>query len=210
MNIKVYDINGQESGSIELNDKVFNTDPNKSVIYYALNAENANKRQGTACTKGRSEKRGGGAKPWRQKGTGRARAGTRRSPIWVGGGITFGPKPRSYTINLPKKVKRLSIRSILSLKQKDNQLKVMEDFTVESVKTKDFYKIAKNLVDDKKRKRVLIIDKNNNKLNRRACRNIPWVNYFNSDLLSTSDLFYATQLILTKSAVESLNEKYSQ
>ena len=105
MNIKVYTVEGKEKGTIELDDRVFKIKPNKSVIYYALKAELGNGRQGNASTKGRSEVRGGGAKPWRQKGTGRARVGTRRSPIRVGGGIVFGPKPRSYRVDIPKKMK---------------------------------------------------------------------------------------------------------
>ena len=209
MNIKVYTVEGKEKGTIELDDKVFNIKPNKSVIYYALRAELANERQGNASTKGRSEVRGGGAKPWRQKGTGRARVGTRNSPVRVGGGITFGPKPRSYRVNLPKKMKRLSVRSILSLKRSDELLKVVEDFYIKSGKTKDFNKIAVNITDDEKRKRVLIIDQEPKTENKQAGRNIPWLKYFDAELLNTRELYYATQVVLTESAVKMLNEKYS-
>ena len=205
----VYGIDGQEKGTIELNDEVFGIKPNKSVIYYALKADLANRRQGTASTKGRSEVSGSGAKPWRQKGTGRARAGSRRSPIWVGGGTVFGPKPRDYRIKLPKKMKRLSIRSVLSLKLSNNQLKVVENFKVESGKTRDFFNIAKNLSDEDKRKRVLFIDKNPDELNKRASRNIPWIMYYDADLLNTKDLYYSTQLVITEDAVKHLNQKYS-
>ncbi len=209
MNAILYGIDGQEKGTIELSEEVFGIKPNKSVIYYALKADLANKRQGTASTKGRSEVSGSGAKPWRQKGTGRARAGSRRSPIWVGGGIVFGPKPRDYSIKLPKKMKRLSIKSILSLKYSNNQIKVVENFKVESGKTRDFYKIAESLTDKDKRKRVLFIDRKPEEINKRASRNIPWVMYFDSDLLNTKDLYYSTQLIITENAVKHLNEKYS-
>ncbi len=209
MNVTVYGIDGQEKGTIELNDEVFGIKPNKSVIYYALKADLANRRQGTASTKGRSEVSGSGAKPWRQKGTGRARAGSRRSPIWVGGGTVFGPKPRDYRIKLPKKMKRLSIRSVLSLKLSNNQLKVVENFKVESGKTRDFFNIAKNLSDEDKRKRVLFIDKNPDELNKRASRNIPWIMYYDADLLNTKDLYYSTQLVITEDAVKHLNQKYS-
>ena len=205
----VYGIDGQEKGTIELNDEVFGIKPNKSVIYYALKADLANRRQGTASTKGRSEVSGSGAKPWRQKGTGRARAGSRRSPIWVGGGTVFGPKPRDYRIKLPKKMKRLSIKSVLSLKLSNNQLKVVENFKVESGKTRDFFNIAKNLSDEDKRKRVLFIDKNPDELNKRASRNIPWIMYYDADLLNTKDLYYSTQLVITEDAVKHLNQKYS-
>jgi large subunit ribosomal protein L4 len=209
MDAKLYDVEGQEKGTAHLSDEVFNIKPNKNAIYYSLKAELANERQGTASTKGRAEVRGSGSKPWRQKGTGRARAGTKQSPIWVGGGITFGPKPRDYSVRLPKKVKRLSVRSLLSLKMSEDALKIVEDFTVESGKTKDFSSIAAKLVDGDKRQRVLIIDRDPKELNRRAGQNIPWIRYFNADLLSTRELFYATQLILTESAVKLLNDKYS-
>ena len=209
MKAQIYDVQGNEKGSIELSDSVFNIKPNRSVIYYALKAELANARQGTSSTKLRSEVKGSGAKPWRQKGTGRARAGSKRSPLWKGGGIVFGPKPRDFGIRLMRKVKRLSIKSVLSMKAKDNALKVMEDFAVESGKTKDFGAMAEKLVDGDRRKRVLIVDKELKPLNRRAGRNIPWVKYYGADLLNTRDLFYATQLILTESAVHALNEKYS-
>jgi large subunit ribosomal protein L4 len=209
MKAQVYDVQGKEKGSIELSDSVFNIKPNKSVVYYALNAELANARQGTSSTKTRGEVNGSGAKPWRQKGTGRARAGRKRSPIWSGGGIVFGPKPRDYGVRLMRKVRRLSIKSVLSMKAKDNALKVMEDFSVESGKTRDFGALAERLVDGDRRRRVLIVDKELKPLNRRAGRNISWVKYYAADLLNTRDLFYATQLILTESAVRALNEKYS-
>jgi large subunit ribosomal protein L4 len=210
MNAKVYDIKGKEKGTVKLNDSVFNMKPNKSIVYYALRAELANERQGTASTKGRSEVRGSGAKPYRQKGTGRARAGTRKSPIWTGGGVTFGPKPRSYRVRLPRKVKRLSIRSLLSMKNVGASLKIVEDFAVDSGKTKDFFSIASNLVDEDKRRRVLFIDVDRNEMTRRAGRNIPWLDYFDAGLLNTRALFYATQLVLTERAVKFLNEKYAE
>jgi len=209
MDVKVYNVEGKEKGTAHLSDGVFNIKPNNNAIYYSLKTELANERHGTASTRGRSEVRGSGAKPWRQKGTGRARAGRRQSPIWVGGGIVFGPKPRDYSLRLPRKIKRLSVKSILSQKLSENALKVVEDFTVETGKTKDFTSIASRLVDNDKRQRVLIIDKEPNQLNKRAGRNIPWIRYYDADLLSTKELFYATQLILTESAVQLLNEKYS-
>jgi large subunit ribosomal protein L4 len=209
MNTKLYDIKGKEKGTVRLNDAVFKIKPNKSAIYYALHSELANDRQGTASSKGRSEVRGSGRKPYRQKGTGRARAGTRKSPIWTGGGVAFGPKPRSYRVRLPRKMKQLSVRSILSMKNSENSIKVVEDFSIESGKTRDFYSIATSLVDEDKRRRVLFIDTDRDDMNRKAGRNIPWLNYFDAVLLNTRDLFYATQLVLTESAVKVLNEKYA-
>ncbi|KPJ80064.1 MAG: 50S ribosomal protein L4 [Spirochaetes bacterium DG_61] len=209
MDVTVYNVQGKEKGTTNLSDEVFNIKPNKNAIYYSLRAELANERMGTASTKVRSEVRGSGAKPWRQKGTGRARAGSRQSPIWVGGGAAFGPKPRSYKIRLPKKMKRESVKSLLSLKMGESALKVVEDFTVESGKTRDFSALASRLVDIDRKRRVLIIDREPSRLNKRAGRNIPWLKYYNADLLNTKDLYHATQLILTESAVQLLNEKYS-
>ncbi|HUT66484.1 MAG TPA: 50S ribosomal protein L4 [Spirochaetota bacterium] len=209
MNVTVYDIKGKEKGDIELNDKVFGMKPNRSAIYYALKAELANSRQGTSVTKTRAEVRGSGTKLYRQKGTGRARAGSRRSPIRVGGGVAFGPRQRSYTVRLPKKIKRLSLRSLLSMKLKEETIKVVEDFTVESGKTKEFHSIAMNLVDDARRKNVLIVDGEKKESNSRAGKNIPWIKYHAADLLSSKDLYYATQLLLTEGAVKLLNEKYA-
>jgi len=210
MNEKLYDAKGNEKGTVKLNDAVFKITPNKSAIYYALRAEHANARQGTASTKGRSEVRGSGAKPYRQKGTGRARAGSRKSPVWTGGGVAFGPKPRSYRVRLPHRIKRLSIRSCLSMKAGEKLLKVVEDFNVESGKTRDFFSIASSLVEEQSRKRVLFIDADRNAMNRRAGRNIPWIRYYDADLLSTRELYYASQLVLTESAVKVLNEKYAE
>ena len=209
MNTKLYDIKGKEKGTVKLNDAVFKINPNKSAIYYALRTELANERQGTASTKGRAEVRGSGRKPYRQKGTGRARAGTRKSPIWTGGGVTFGPKPRNYRVRLPRKMKHLSVRSILSMKNSENLLKVVEDFSVESGKTKDFFSIATTLVDEDKRRRVLFIDTDRDEMSRRAVRNISWLNYHDAALLSTKELFYATQLVITESAVKTLNKNYA-
>ena len=210
MDVTVYSIEGKEKGKAHLNDGVFNIKPNKNAIYYSLRAELANDRHGTASTKGRSEVHGSGRKPWRQKGTGRARAGRRQSPIWVGGGIVFGPKPRDFSLRLPKKFKRLSVKSLLTQKLSEKALKIVEDFTVETGKTKDFSSIASRLVDTDKRQRVLIIDREPNQLNKRAGKNIPWLRYYNADLLNTRDLLYATQVLLTESAVQLLNEKYSE
>ena len=210
MNTKLYDAKGNEKGTVKLNDAVFKITPNKSAIYYALRAEHANARQGTASTKGRSEVRGSGAKPYRQKGTGRARAGSRQSPIWTGGGVVFGPKPRSYRIRLPRRIKQLSIRSCLSMKAGEKLLKVVEDFNVESGKTRDFFSIASSLVEEESRKRVLFIDADRKTMNRRAGRNISWIRYYDANLLSTRELYYASQLVLTESAVKVLNEKYAE
>ena len=139
MEKKVYSVDGKELRTINLDDKVFGLPVNDDVIYYAINNELANKRVGTACTKGRAEVHGSNSKPYSQKGTGRARRGDKKSPLLVGGGTIFGPKPRDFSYSMPKKAKRLAMKSILSLKAQNDRLVVVEDFTVESGKTRDQY-----------------------------------------------------------------------
>ena len=150
MDKKVFSTDGKELRTITLDDSIFGLPVNEDVIYYAINNELANKRVGTACTKTRSEVHGSNAKPYKQKGTGHARRGDKKSPINVGGGTIFGPKPRDFGFDLPKKVKRLAMKSILSLQAQSDRLTVVEDFTVESGKTKDLVKILKNFVKDER------------------------------------------------------------
>ena len=137
METKVFSIQGKELRTIELKDDVFNREVSDGSIYHAVNNELANRRVGTACTKTRGEVRYSNSKPYKQKGTGNARAGDKKSPLWVGGGTIFGPKPRDYSYTLPKKVKRLAMKSLLSLSVKEEKLAVIEDFTIESGKTRD-------------------------------------------------------------------------
>lgn len=160
MKIDKYSKDGKVVGQVELSDDVFNSEINDVLIYELIKAANANLRQGTHKTKERAEVHGGGAKPWRQKGTGRARAGTTRSPIWVGGGTVFGPRPRDYRVDLPKKIKKAAYRSLFSLKAKEGSLKVIEDFTVTG-KTKEMASIGKALEVNKG---VLIADLEDNLL----------------------------------------------
>ncbi|MDC7219836.1 MAG: 50S ribosomal protein L4 [Spirochaetales bacterium] len=207
MEKKVYSVDGKEVKSIELSDSVFAREVSEGSIYNAIKNELANKRVGTASTKGRSEVKGSGAKPWRQKGTGRARAGHKRSPVWVGGGIVFGPKPRDYSYKLPKKIKRLAIKSILSLKaQDDAKFKVVEDFTVESGKTKDLVKLLKNLVSDE---RTVIILKDDDSMVKRAGANIANVNILSYNRLNAHDLFYGKNVLVLEGAALKLNEFYA-
>ena len=148
MEKKVYSVDGKEIRTINLDDNVFGLPVNEDVIYYAINNELANKRVGTACTKDRSEVHGSNAKPYKQKGTGNARRGDKKSPLTRGGGVIFGPKPRDFSFTLPKKVKRLAMKSILSMKAQDDRLTIVEDFTVESGKTKDLVAVLKNFIKD--------------------------------------------------------------
>jgi large subunit ribosomal protein L4 len=222
MNRTVYSIDGKEVRSIELEDAVFGLPVNEDVIWYAINNELANKRQGNASTKDRGEVHGSNAKPYKQKGTGRARRGDKKSPLIVGGGVVFGPKPRDYSYSMPKKAKRLAIKSILSLKAQSDILTVVEDFSVESGKTKDFMKILRNLGDDQRTVVVLHgetvdlkagIDDRPDVLPglrkiHQAGRNIPWLSFLAHNRLRAHDLFYSRRLIITESAVKKLNEFY--
>jgi large subunit ribosomal protein L4 len=176
-------------------------------IYHAIRNELANLRVGTACTKTRSEVNGSTRKPWRQKGTGRARAGRRKSPVWVGGGIIFGPRPRDYSYKLPKKVKRLAMVSILSLKNKEDKLKIVQDFTVESGKTKDLLSILNGLVSPEK---TVIVLKDDDPMIKRAGSNIPWVSFLSYNRLRAHDLFYGKNILMLESAASQLNEFYGK
>lgn len=207
MEQKVYSIKGEEVRTIELSESVFNVDVRDALIYYAIVNEQANARVGTASTKTRAEVKGTSRKPWKQKGTGRARAGRRRSPLWVGGGIIFGPKPRDYSFSLPKKVKKSAYRSLLSLKVKENKLKIVEDFTVESGKTKDLLNILKNLVPEE---RSVLILKDNDSHIRRAGANIPWLTMLSYDRLNAKDLLYGKNVIMLETAAQNLNSMYAQ
>jgi len=148
--VQVVDMQGAPVGEIELNEQIFGIEPNVHVMHSAVVAQLANARVGTSSSLGRSEVRGGGRKPWKQKGTGRARAGTIRSPLWRGGGIVFGPKPRDYSKKLPRKVKRLALCSALSSKVKENSLIVIEKLSFDQPKTKDMVKLLDNLKINKK------------------------------------------------------------
>lgn len=205
MEKKVYSVDGKELRAINLDDKVFGLPVNDDVIYYAINNELANKRVGTACTKGRAEVHGSNAKPYSQKGTGRARRGDRKSPILVGGGVVFGPKPRDFSYSMPKKAKRLAMKSILSLKAQNDRLTVVEDFTIENGKTKDFVKILNNFA---KGERVVVILKDDDAMLRRAGRNIPHLSLLAYNRLRAHDLFYGRKVIVLESAAKNLSEFY--
>ena len=205
MEKKVYSIDGKELRTINLDDKVFGLPVNEDVIYYAITNELANKRVGTACTKTRAEVHGSNAKPYKQKGTGHARRGDKKSPINVGGGTIFGPKPRDYSYSIPKKEKRLAMKSILSLQAQSDRLTVVEDFTVESGKTKDLIKILSNFAKDE---RTVLILKDDDKKLRQAGRNIPNLHFLAFNRLRAHDLFYGRKVILLEGAAKNLSEFY--
>ena len=207
MEKKVYSIDGKELRTINLDDKVFGLPVNDDVIYYAITNELANRRVGTACTKTRAEVHGSNAKPYKQKGTGHARRGEKKSPINVGGGTIFGPKPRDYSYAMPKKAKRLAMKSILSLQAQSDRLTVVEDFTVESGKTKDLLKILNNFVKDE---RTVIILKDDDAMLKRAARNIKNVEYLSYNRLCAHSLFYGRKVIVLESAAKNLSEFYNK
>ena len=205
MEKKVYSIDGKELRTINLDDKVFGLPVNEDVIYYAITNELANKRVGTACTKTRAEVHGSNAKPYKQKGTGHARRGDKKSPINVGGGTIFGPKPRDYSYSIPKKEKRLAMKSILSLQAQSDRLTVVEDFTVESGKTKDLVKILSNFAKDE---RTVIILKDDDKKIKQAGRNIQNLHFLSYNRLRAHDLFYGRKVIILEGAAKNLSEFY--
>ncbi len=206
MEAKVYSTSGKELRTVELNNEVFGREVSTGSIYYAVNNELANRRVGTACTKTRGMVNYTGAKPYRQKGTGNARAGDFKSPVRVGGGTAFGPQPRDYSYTIPKKVKKLAMKSILSLKVKEERLRIVEDFTVESGKTKDFIAILKNHAEGE---RALVILKDDDAMVRQAGRNIPWLKCQSFNRLSAHELFYSKKVIVLESAATELNTFYN-
>lgn len=208
MKLDILKLDGTSSGEqIELADDIFSIEPNDHAIYLSVKAYLANQRQGTSKSKERGEVSGGGKKPWKQKGRGGARAGTTRSPLWVGGGTIFGPRPRDYRQDLPKKVKKLARKSALSYKAKDSQLVIVEDFNLDTPKTKDFIKILDALkVNGKK---VLVLTNAYNKSVYLSGRNIPKVNILEAAKASTYDILNNQVLVLQRSAVDVIAKSFS-
>lgn len=200
-NLKVMDQNGKDSGEVTLNDKVFGIEPNESVVFEAIIRQRAGKRQGTSKVKNRSAVRGGGKKPWRQKGTGRARQGSIRAPQWRGGGTVFGPTPRSYAYTMPRKQRRLAIKSVLSQKLIDNDLIVLDKLTMSAPKTKELVSMLNSLNADGK---VLIVtDDNNVQL---SARNLAKVKAVPVNGLNVEDAVNYGKLILSQDAVKKIEE----
>lgn len=194
---------GSQVGEIELNDSVFGIEPNNHVMFEAVVMQRASLRQGTHKTKIRSEVAGGGRKPWRQKGTGRARQGSIRSPQWRGGGTVFGPVPRSYSYKLPKKVRRLAIKSALSSKVQAENIFVLESLAFEAPKTKEFTNVLKGLSVNTK---ALIVTAGLDENVALSARNIPGVTVVAADGISVLDVLNHDKLIMTKAAVEKVEE----
>ncbi|MCE4957868.1 50S ribosomal protein L4 [Macrococcoides caseolyticum] len=202
-NYDVLKVDGTKAGSIELNESVFGIEPNQHVLFEAINLQRASMRQGTHAVKNRSAVRGGGRKPWKQKGTGRARQGTIRAPQWRGGGIVFGPTPRSYSYKMPKKMRRLALRSALSAKVKENAFTVLESLTFDAPKTKEFKNMTTTL--ELPRKVLFIVEAEDVNVALSA-RNIPGVTVITATGLNVLDIVHANQVVMTKAAVEKVEE----
>ena len=206
MEKKVYSTSGKELRTITLDDKVFGLPVNDDVIYYAITNELANKRVGTACTKTRSEVHGSTNKPYNQKGTGNARRGDKKSPITVGGGTIFGPKPRDFSYSIPKQEKRLAMKTILSAHAQGERLTVVEDFTVESGKTKDLVTILNNFAKDE---RTVLILKDDDAKIKQAARNVKNLTFLTYNRLNAHDLYYGRKVIVLESAIKNLSDFYA-
>ena len=200
-NLKVIDQKGKDAGEVTLNDEVFGIKPNESVVFDAIIRQRAGRRQGTSKVKNRSAVRGGGKKPWKQKGTGRARQGSIRSPQWRGGGVVFGPTPRSYAYSMPRKQRRLAIKSVLSQKLIDKDLIVLDQLTMSAPKTKEF----KSILDDLKVEgKVLVVSEDKNI--QYSARNLTNVKVITANGLNVEDVVNYDKLILTKEAIEKIEK----
>lgn len=204
--VNLYNLEGKVVGDYELTDSIYDIEPNEVAVYQVVKAQLANKRQGTSKVKDRSEVRGGGKKPWRQKRTGRARHGSTRSPIWVGGGVTFGPTPRSYNLSINKKVKRLALKSVLSAKAKAEKVFVIDSVELDAPKTKVLKDLFTNL--DLVQNALVVIDSTdeNAKL---SLRNLSNVNYAYYNTINTYDILNHDALIMTQAAAEKIEEVYA-
>ncbi|WP_054861122.1 50S ribosomal protein L4 [Gracilibacillus sp. JCM 18860] len=197
--VALFNQSGSQVGDVEINDAVFGIEPNKHVLHDAVLMQRASLRQGTHAVKNRSEVRGGGRKPWRQKGTGRARQGSIRSPQWVGGGTVFGPTPRSYSYKLPKKVRRLALKSALSTKVQEDSLVVLDGITIEAPKTKEVVAMLSSLNVDAK---ALIVTAEKDVVLAKSANNLPNVKVVTVSEVNVLDLLTHDKLILTKEAAE--------
>jgi len=205
-NVILYNMEGKELGNYELNDAVFGIEPNETAVHTVVVAQLANQRQGTQSALTRAEVRGGGAKPWRQKGTGRARQGSTRSPQWTGGGVVFAPKPRSYAMSVNKKVRALAMKSALSAKVAASEIKVLDEIAVPEIKTKQIAAMLKNLNVSGK---TLIVLPEKNDMVYASAKNIEGVKTSFIGMLNVYDLLNCSTVILAKGAADKLGEVYA-
>ena len=204
-NVSVYNMEGKEVGTLELNDAVFGVEVNEHLVHLAVVAQLANKRQGTQKAKTRSEVSGGGRKPWRQKGTGHARQGSTRSPQWKGGGVVFAPTPRDYTIRLNKKEKRAALRSALTSRVQDNKFIVVDELKFDEIKTKKF----QNVMDNLKVSKALVVLGDNDQNTVLSARNIAGVKTSQVGSINVYDILKYNTVVATKAAVASIEEVYA-
>ncbi|NLW40350.1 MAG: 50S ribosomal protein L4 [Tissierellia bacterium] len=204
--VNVYNVLGEQVGEIELSDSVFGVEVNEHALYQVVKNHLANRRQGTQSAKTRAEVRGGGRKPWRQKGTGRARHGSIRAPQWVGGGVVFAPKPRDYSYRVPKKIRRLAMKSALSSKVLNDEIIVLEELNLEEPKTKEMVKILDNIKASKKA--LIVMDEKNINVIKSA-RNIPNVETALVNTLNVYDILNYDSFIITKDAVKKVEEVFA-
>ena len=204
-NVSVYNMEGKEVGSMELNDAVFGVEVNEHLVHMAVVQQLANNRQGTQKAKTRSEVRGGGRKPWRQKGTGHARQGSTRAPQWTGGGMVFAPVPRDYSFKLNRKEKRAALKSALTSRVQENKLVVLDELKFDEIKTKKFAEVLKNLNLDKA---LVVLNENDEKVVMSA-KNIPTVKTTQINTINVYDVLKYNTVVLTKAAAESIEEVYA-
>jgi large subunit ribosomal protein L4 len=207
MKVDIYSKTGQVAGQVDLPDAIFNAEPHEHAMYLSVRAYLSNQRQGTHKTKGRSEVSGGGKKPWKQKGRGTARSGSTRSPLWVGGGNVFGPKPHLYKLDVPKKVKRLARRSALSTRVRESNFVVIEDFSFSGIKTKQMTEVLKALkLTGEKILHLLPSDDKNVLM---SCRNIEKLTTEVADRISTYHILSNKKILVQKSAIDVLVKTFS-
>lgn len=204
-NVTVYNMEGNEVGTLELNDAVFGVEINEHLVHLAVVRQLANKRQGTQKAKTRAEVRGGGRKPWRQKGTGHARQGSIRAPQWTGGGVVFAPVPRDYEVKMNKKERRAALRSVLTSKVQDNKLIVLDDLKLDAIKTKEMQKVLNNLKADK----ALVVTADNDANIILSARNIADVETATPSTINVYDVLRHSTVVVTKAAVASIEEVYA-
>jgi len=201
--VNVVNTKNENVGEVELNDAVFNREVKEYILHDVIRMQRAARRAGTACTKTRVEVSGGGAKPWRQKGTGRARSGSRTSPVWRGGGVVFGPKPRDYSFKLNKKVKKLALSMAMSARLQEDNLIVLDDLTMEAIKTKDFVNVMKTLNVENG---LIVIDGEAENL-KKSSRNVNGFKVLPTEGLNVYDILLHKKLVLIKPVIESLEKR---
>jgi len=204
-NVSVYNMEGNEVGTLELNDAVFGVEVNEHLVHMAVVAQLANKRQGTQKAKTRAEVSGGGKKPWRQKGTGHARQGSTRAPQWTGGGVVFAPVPRDYSFKINKKEKRAALKSALTSRVQENKLIVVDELKLDEIKTRKFVQVMKNLNVDK----ALVVINDNDQNIVMSARNIPTVKVAQTNTINVFDILKYSTVVVTKEAVATIEEVYA-